>query len=176
MIFVREDIPCKKLDINLPNDIELLAIEINLRKVKWLLVGCYHPPKQNSELFFEQLSLTLDRFIPSYDKFLITGDFNCEDTNNVFSEFLNTYQAQNFVKDKTCFKSTTNPSCIDLFVSNNPRFFQHTKTFTTGLSNFHKLVTTMFKSDFQHFHPKLFPTGTIKISMLKILKVIYIKT
>ena len=104
IIFVREDIPWKKLDINLPNGIELLAIEINLRKVKWLLVGCHHPHKQNNELFFEQLSLTLDRFIPSYGKFLITGDFNCEDTNNAFSEFLNTYQAQKFVKDKTCFK------------------------------------------------------------------------
>ena len=47
MIFVREDIPCKKINIDFPSDIECIALEINFRKEKWLFIGCYHPPKQS---------------------------------------------------------------------------------------------------------------------------------
>ena len=44
MIYVREDIPSKKLKKHtFPDDIEGLFIEINLRKCKWLLLGSYHP-------------------------------------------------------------------------------------------------------------------------------------
>ena len=156
MVFVREDIPSTKLDIvNLANDIQLVIVEINLRKVKWLLIGCYNPHRKHSEYFLDQLSSILDKYKPHYDKFLITGDFNCEDSNDNFSDFLDAHEAQNFVKEPTCFKNKDNPSCIDLFVSNSPRCFQHTKTFWTGLSDWHKLVTTMFKSDFQRLPPKI---------------------
>ena len=38
LIYVREDIPCKKLTKHiLPDDIEGIFVEINLRKTKWLL-------------------------------------------------------------------------------------------------------------------------------------------
>ena len=58
------------------------------------------------------------------------------------------------LKRNICFKSTINPSCIDLFISNKASSFQHTKTFSTGLSDFHKLVTTIFKFNFQQLPPK----------------------
>ena len=62
MVFVREDIPCRKLDIiNLANDIQLVVVEINLRKVKWLLIGCYNPHRKHSEYFLDQLSFVLDK-------------------------------------------------------------------------------------------------------------------
>ena len=38
------------------------------------------------------------------------------------------------------FKNVSNPSCIDLFLTNNALFFQHTETTFTRLSDFHKLV------------------------------------
>ena len=42
MIFIRDDIPSKEIKVNfLPSDIECLFIELNIRKVKWLI-------KQNS--------------------------------------------------------------------------------------------------------------------------------
>ena len=34
--FVRDDIPCKNLDARIPEDIEALYLEINLRHTKWL--------------------------------------------------------------------------------------------------------------------------------------------
>ena len=61
MIFVREGIPRKKINIDFPSDIECIALEINFRKEKWLFIGCYHPPKQSNEYFFGQLSQILDK-------------------------------------------------------------------------------------------------------------------
>ena len=45
--YVREDITRKQLTKHkLPDDIEGIFIEINLRKIKWLLFGSYHSPQQ----------------------------------------------------------------------------------------------------------------------------------
>ena len=34
IVFVRDGIPCKKLDVGIPEDIEALFLEINLRRTK----------------------------------------------------------------------------------------------------------------------------------------------
>ena len=47
------------------------------------------------------------------------------------------------MKEKTCFKSVENPSCVDLILTNNAMAFQNTTTVFTGLSDFHKLVLTV---------------------------------
>ena len=51
----------------------------------------------------------------------IVGDFNAEDSEPCLKNFLYQYDAKNIVKQKTCFKSTDNPSCIDLFLTNSYR-------------------------------------------------------
>ena len=91
MIYIRDDIPSKQLEFFIPFDIECILIEVNLRKSKWLLVGCYHPPSQSDEYFFHHLGCILDKVGPKYDNFLLVGDFNSEETENIFSEFLTTY-------------------------------------------------------------------------------------
>ena len=54
LMYVREDIPSKKLDRhNFLGDIEGLFLEINLRKSKWILFGTYHPPSQDDEYYFK---------------------------------------------------------------------------------------------------------------------------
>ena len=63
------------------------------------------------------------------------------------SEFLNACNAKYIVK-KTCFKSIENPSCIDLIITDKPGTFQHTNVFETGISDHHKLVTTVMKAKF----------------------------
>ena len=47
LLYIREDIPCKELKFHsLPENIEGIFVEINLRKTKWLLFATYHPPSQ----------------------------------------------------------------------------------------------------------------------------------
>ena len=59
------------------------------------------------------------------------------------------------VKEKTCFKSIENPSCIDLFLTNHSNSFQSTTTIASGLSDFHKLVVTVLKTTFSKAKPQV---------------------
>ena len=154
-IYIREDIPSKKLDKHtFPNDIEGIFIEINLRKTKWLIFGSYHPPGQSDDYYFHNVGRALDIYNENYDKFLLVGDFNSEHTESSLSSFLFQYNAKNIVKEKTCFKSQNNPSCIDLFITNSPKSFQNTLVLATGLSDFHKMVITVLKTKFKKSPPK----------------------
>ena len=163
LIYVMEDITCKQLTKHiLPDDIEEIFVEINLRKTKWLLFGGYRPPRQQAEYLLKYANYALDTYRQTFDKFLLAGDFNIEETDAIMSEFLFKNDSKNLVQQKTCFKSTNNPSCIDLFVTNSPRSFQNTITFASGLSDFHKMILTILKSTFPKVRPKQILYGKFK--------------
>ena len=155
LVYIREDIPSKELKSHtLAEDIEGIFIEINLRKCKWLLFATYHPPSQYDKYFFDQVSRGLDIYSTSCDKFALIGDFNAEESEEIFSYFLKCHNASNIVKEKTCLKGLDNPSCIDLIITNKPGCFQNTVVTTTGLSDCHKFVTTVLKASFKKALPK----------------------
>ena len=148
MIYVGENIPSKLLTKHvLPSDIECIFLELNFRKCKWLLVGTYHPPSQNDHYFFENLDKAIDVY-SHYEKVLLAGDFNAEISEFCLDSFLYQHELKNLVKEKACFKNVSNPSCIDLLLTNSALSFQHTETVSTGLSDFHKLVLTVLKTTF----------------------------
>ena len=64
------------------------------------------------------------------------------------------YDLKNLVKEKTCFKSVENPSCIDLFLTNCSRSFQNTMVISTGISDCHKMILTVLKTTFKKGKPK----------------------
>ena len=153
MVFVRENISSKKLlNHTLPTDIEALFIEINIRKARFLLMAAYH---RSDYYFFDSIGHILDRYANQYDKILLSGDFNAQDTESCLSDFLYQHDLTNLVKEKTCFKRTDNPTCIDLFLTNFSNCFQCTRTITTGLSDFHKMVVTVLKYTIVKSKPKI---------------------
>ena len=157
LVFVRDDIPSKKLKGHiLPDNIEALPIEINLRKTKFLLLATYHPPSQSDAYFFDSITKILDKYAHSYEKVLVAGDFNSQDSEPSISNFISEHNLKNIVKNPTCFKSLENPTCIDLFITNFSNSFQSTKTVSTGLSDFHKMVLTVLKNKFVKLKPKKF--------------------
>ena len=93
--------------------------------------------------FFEHLDKALDIY-SNYEKVFLTGNFNSEITESLYQ-----HNMTSLVKEKTCFKSITNSTCIDLFFKNTNLSFQHTETMSTGLSDFHMLVVTVLKTCFQ---------------------------
>ena len=100
-LFVRYDIPSKEIKVNfLPSDIVCLFIELNIRKVKWLDVGCYHPLSQNDDYYFCNFIKVLDSLNSISEKFLLFGDFNSEDHGIQISSFLNNHESKNIVKEK----------------------------------------------------------------------------
>ena len=69
------------------------------------MCGCYRPLSQDDQYF---LNTVLDKYTQNYDRFLLIGDFNTEDFEPCLSEFLHDFNAENTVKEKTCFKSLAN--------------------------------------------------------------------
>ena len=84
---------------------------------------------------------------------MLIGDFNAEESEPCLSQFLFEMNAKNIVKETTCYKSLSNPSFIDLVITNSSSSFQNTNAISTGLSDFHKMVITVLKQTFQRSSP-----------------------
>ena len=76
---------------------------------------------------------------------MLIGDLNAELTEGPVSDFCETYNLKHLIKDKTCFKNPTKPTCIDLIITNSPKCFQDSVVIETGLSDFHKMSATVMK-------------------------------
>ena len=62
-----------------------------------------------------------------------------------FERFLQAYNLTSLIKEATCFQSS-NPSCIDLILTNQKNMCKLSNTFETGISDRHKLISTVAKS------------------------------
>ena len=154
IIYVREDIPCKKLKKHpLSDNLEGIFLEINLRKSKWLLFGGYNPNKPNIDTFLGNLGKILDHNMQDLENFLLLGDFNAEMNEKSMIDFCDTYNLKNIVTGPTCFKSPTNPSSVDLILTNKHRSFTENVNIETGLSDFHLMTTCTMKSYFPKQRP-----------------------
>ena len=59
------------------------------------------------------------------------------------------------IKEPTCYKNLDNPTCVDLVLTNCPKNFQESPTLETGLSDFQKMVLTVFKSEAPNLTPRV---------------------
>ena len=125
-----------------------MNLEINFRKSRWLLLGTYHPSSENDSFYFNNIGCALDIYMQNDDKFILLGDFNAEEGEVTLGDFMDLYDLKHLVKEKTCFKSVENPSCIDLFLTNCSRSFQKTNAISTGISDCHKMIVTVLKTTF----------------------------
>ena len=118
MIYIRDDIPSALLSKHVfPSDTEDLYIELNFRKCKWLLLGAYHLPSQSDQYYFNNLDKSLDAY-SNYEKNLLVGDFNAQTIDHYLNSFLYQHELSSRIKENTCFKNVSNPTCIDLFLTN----------------------------------------------------------
>ena len=62
---------------------------------------------------------------------------------------------RNLINVSTCCKNFDNQTSIDLILTNRPSYFQRSTVFETGLSDFHLLTVTEFKTSFQKRKPKI---------------------
>ena len=154
LVYVREHLPSKHLtSFNIPLDMQVIPIELNLRKVKWLIVSVYRPPRQPIDYFLNSLSTLLDFYSSTYENYLLMGDFNCEPDVSKMETFMTKHSLYNFIKTETCWKASKG-TCIDLVLSNKKHSFNFSGVAETGLSDHHSLVYTMFKSKFNKQNPK----------------------
>ena len=154
MFFVRDDLPCHELKCReLPSDVECTFLEMRIRQSKWLIVGGYNPHKENISYFLSHVGREMDNFLAKYENFLLLGDWNAAVTEKEMREFCETYHLENLIKDPTCYKSTKNPSSIDVMLTNKKLSFQNSMAIETGLSDFHKMTITVLKRYFKKKEP-----------------------
>ena len=68
LVYVSDDTPSKLLNISyVSSDTECLAIEINLRKTKWLLICSYNPHKNNISNHSMNLNKKIDKNSSRYE-------------------------------------------------------------------------------------------------------------
>ena len=146
ILYINENIPCKPLQehIHLPK-FEIIAIEFNQNNQKWLLLGLYKPPNQKMSDFIPNLSSILDHFLKNYDNVTLIGDFNLPSDDVSFESFLQAYNLTSLIKEATCFQSS-NPSRIDLILTNQKNIYKLSNTFEIGISDQNRTEDKEFKS------------------------------
>ena len=79
MLYIKEDIPCRMLnEFTFEKKMEAFTIEINLPKVKWVLI-----------------------------KYLIAGDFNAQVSDKKLGIFCSIWNSKSLGKEPKCFKTQT---------------------------------------------------------------------
>ena len=61
MVFVNSHIPSKRLnDLKIPSNIQIIPLEMNPRKEKWLVTSIYNTPSQKNKHFLWYLTNLLE--------------------------------------------------------------------------------------------------------------------
>ena len=136
---INDNIPFQK-DVNLPN-LEVIVTEFYQNNQKRLLLGLYKPRNWKTSNFIQNLSLILDLHFKNYDNVTLNGD--CNDVS--FKSFLQAYNLTSLIKEATCLQSG-NLCYIDLILTNQKNMHELSNTFETGISDHHKLISTVAKS------------------------------
>ena len=140
--FVRRGLICKRLRDYEPKYSECLCSEFNFTNKKWICFSIYRPPESsNLSTFFEELTTSLSKAILKYENLFIMGDSNVD------------MKSKSLGYDK--LDEFCDLSLIDLFLTNTPLSFQKTHVSETGLREYHKLITTFFKTNFYRLRPKV---------------------
>ena len=92
LIYIKETIPSKELkQLLIPKDLQILPIEINLRKSKWLIMPIYRPPSISETYFVNNMNKIIEYYSYKYENILLLGDFNMEITNKAMEPFMKTH-------------------------------------------------------------------------------------
>ena len=117
MLYLNEEIPCKFLNNHLNANVEIIYIEFQQLKRKWLILGCYNPPTQNDLEFIASIKKIIDFYLQQFKNLFIIGDLIMKTENTHLNDLLQIYDLTTLIKEPTCYQSQ-NPNCIDHFLTN----------------------------------------------------------
>ena len=140
--FVKRGIICKRvIQFETVTSVSICS-EITIFRKKLFCMGIYTPPNFNNlDTFFKEVSDSLTKA-----SLIVMGDFNI-DINaagievDKLDEFCNLFDLTNLIKTDTCC-TKNHKSTIDLFFTNRPLSFPKTRSTETGISDYHKLIST----------------------------------
>jgi hypothetical protein len=149
MCYVRSTIPHRiRTDISLSkHNIETLVIDVREKRQRAFYICVYRSPSTPCNLLITLLQEILDKCLSECDTIYLMGDLNVNflKTKHELTELLDLYDLKNVIKDATCFKSVTNPSLIDIILTNKPRSLSGHLNVNIGLSDFHNITCASTK-------------------------------
>ena len=107
------------------------------------------------EVSFIQIESAINFYSRTYENLIILGDFNAEISDFNLESFCTINNLKCSINEPTCYKNPDNSTCIDIILTNRPKNFQESSTLETGLSDFRKMVLTVFKSEASNRTPKV---------------------
>ena len=159
IVYIRQGIPAKRLKSLEPEGIESIFFEVTLGKIKWCIVATYRSEDVKVVNYLDILSKSLDNIYSDYENVILIGDININSLNKNSSTFKkldtfsDTFSLHNLIKSPTCFQAEV-PTSIDVMLTNKNRSFINTNVITTGLSDWHGMVTTMTRTHVKKLPPK----------------------
>ena len=167
MVYVTDRIVSRGLwGAPVQGDIQVIPVELNLRKEKWLLLESYRPPCQNQKYFLDNMETLIDFHSKSSGKLLILGDLNMEVHESSLKTFIEERELYSMIKTLTCFKSVYG-RYIDLLLTNSEHSFQKSQSFETGFSDFHHMIYTILKTTLLRKNQKLSNIEIMKNFLMK---------
>ena len=95
-----------------------------------------------------EIQVALDVLSSKYENVIIIGDFNSEPKESAMTDLCQAYNMENLINNFTCCKSPNKPTCIDLMLTNKPRFFKNSNLLETEQSDFDKMTLTVMRAYF----------------------------
>ena len=153
IFYLNKNIPCGVLDIDFNfNDLETIFLEFSLKNRKWLCVGLYKPSSQNVQYFLDNINKSLTKLSSQFNNIILLGDFKSTSENWNLDTFMSCFDLESLIKVPTCFQST-NPTFIDLILTNKKNFFKNSNVLEVGISDHYYRDYKNF--DIETFKPEL---------------------
>ena len=149
MTFVRSDLPFKRRKDLECEELETICYELAMAKRKWGIIGSYRQPSMKNQTFESDMTKCLDKMFIHYENLICIGDLNydilrndkCQPLNNIYDNF----SLDCIIKEPTCFTKRSDPSLIDVILTNSKTLLCKTVNFSCGLSDCHNMVATSLK-------------------------------
>ena len=114
-----------------------------MRNDEWLINYSYNPNKSLKRKHLDALSKYVDLYSSTYEKVIISGDFNTDIEEKHMNCFCENYNLKSLIKQPACYKNPDSLTCVDLLLTNAPRSFQSTCALERGQSDFYLMTLTV---------------------------------
>ena len=148
--FARQGLICKRLKKYEPNCSDCICSEFTISRKKWTCFSICRPPSTvNIETFFEEMNEVISKALCKYENLVVVGDFNIDikssnSDKGKLGNFCDLFNLTNLVHSENCFMKNSK-SIVVLILTNKPLHLQKTHVVETGLSDYHKMISTFSK-------------------------------
>ena len=136
----------------------MICIELIISKRKWVIFSVYRPPKTKLDLLFAELNKNVGKATRTYENFVVIGDISINNGEeialgmNKLSEFCDIFSLENLVWGDTCVTANSSSSIV-VILTNRKRSFKNSSTVATGVGDFHKMVLTTMRANYERLKP-----------------------